>query len=44
MHPADPNLANLPEDRDALQALLRTLLLERDRENDIALRNLSYIP
>jgi len=36
VHPADPNLANLPEDRDALQALLRTLLLERDREKQRA--------
>jgi hypothetical protein len=36
VHPAEPNLANLPEDRDALQALLRTLLLERDREKQRA--------
>jgi transposase len=32
-----PELANLPEDRESLQALLRTLLLER---NDLQLENL----
>lgn len=36
MHPADPNLADLPEDSDALQALLGALLQERDREKQRA--------
>ena len=32
----EPNSANLPEDSDALQALLRSLLLDRDRERQRA--------
>ena len=36
MHPVEPNLADLPEDSVALQALLRSLLVERDREKQRA--------
>ena len=36
MHPADPNLAHLPEDSESLQAMLRSLLLERNREKQRA--------
>jgi transposase len=32
----EPNLAHLPEDSDALQAMLRSLLVERDREKQRA--------
>jgi transposase len=36
VHPVEDNLTDLPEDNAALQALLRSLLLERDREKQRA--------
>ena len=36
MHPLEPNLVHLPEDSESLRALLRSLLLERDREKQRA--------
>lgn len=44
MHPADSNSANLPEDSDALKAMLGALLRERDHEkqraDDLHIENL----